>query len=451
MANKKGISHSKLKNNPRYLALQAIIQIFDGAAYSNLLLGQIIQQATLNDKDRRLFTEIVYGTVSRKLTLSYLIKDRIENQSKLDDWVRYLLMLSVYQLKYLDRLPAHAVLNDAVEIAKNHGNQGIGKLVNGVLRTLLREGFPDIEKIAKPIERLSIQYSLPKALIKTLIAQYGEERATEIFASLLEKSKSSIRVNTAKTSVEEVIEDLNDVGIEVKKSLISPVGLVSDKGFLAGNNYFKFGYFTIQDESSQLVAPILAANPDDVILDACAAPGGKTTHIATYLNEGRITALDLYDHKLKLIVENAKRLGVMDKIETRQLDAAQVHQHFPPNYFDKILVDAPCSGLGLMRRKPDIRYNKRIDDFASLQQLQLSILNSCSQVLKKSGIMVYSTCTIVEMENQAVIEKFLATHQDFEMVELTHHSKIISNGQLVLTPELYQTDGFFICKLRRKA
>ncbi len=189
-----------------------------------------------------------------------------------------------------------------------------------------------------------------------------------------------------------------------------------------------------------------------MILDACAAPGGKTVHMASYLSSGKITALDLYDHKLALIQENAKRLGLADKIETKQLDAREVAKAFPAESFDKILVDAPCSGIGLIRRKPDIKYNKDSLDFVSLQAVQLEILSSVCQTLRKGGIMTYSTCTIFREENQEVINAFLASHPDFEQVALDHDKKdIVVDGCLLITPEQYHTDGFFIAKLRKKA
>ena len=190
----------------------------------------------------------------------------------------------------------------------------------------------------------------------------------------------------------------------------------------------------------------------ETIWDACAAPGGKTCHIASYLTTGKVTALDLYDHKLALIEENAHRLGLTNKIETMRLDASQVHETFDPDSFDKILVDAPCSGIGLIRRKPDIRYNKAAMDFDSLKHIQLRILDSVCQTLKIGGIITYSTCTIIAKENQEVIQEFLANHPNFEQVPLEHPlPDIVVDGCLLITPELYETDGFFISQIRRKS
>ena len=260
------------------------------------------------------------------------------------------------------------------------------------------------------------------------------------------RNKASVRVTDA-SRLEEIAEA---TGAEC--SVLSPVGLVKSSGYFAGTDYFKEGLLTIQDETSQLVAPTLGIQGEEEILDACAAPGGKTVHMASYLTSGHVTALDLYDHKLALIEENAQRLGLADKVKTQKLDATQVHQVFPADSVDKILVDAPCSGIGLIRRKPDIKYNKDLQDFESLKAVQLDILSSVCQTLRKGGIITYSTCTIIAEENQEVIQAFLESHPDFEQVALDHPCKdIVVNGCLAITPEQYLTDGFFIAQLRKKA
>ena len=282
--------------------------------------------------------------------------------------------------------------------------------------------------------------------MKTLIEEYGEQRAVAIFESLFTRNKASVRV------IDE--RDLDEIAIktESQRSVLSPVGLVKSQGYFAGSDEFKNGLLTIQDETSQMVAPTLQIEGHEQILDACAAPGGKTVHIASYLTTGQVTALDLYPHKLQLIEDNAKRLGVLDKVQTRQLDARQVHQYFERDSFDKILVDAPCSGIGLIRRKPDIKYNKQNADFESLQTIQLEILASVCQTLRKGGIITYSTCTIIGQENFEVIRKFLEMNPNFEQVALQHTcTDIMQDGCLLITPEQYMTDGFFIAQVRRKS
>lgn len=428
-------------------ALMVLEKVFREDAYSNIALNALLTNRQYSDKDKGLITEIVYGTVARKITLEWYLAHFIEDRDKLESWVYDLLMLSAYQLIYLDKLPAHAIVNDAVAIAKNRGNKkGAEKLVNAVLRQLSSQELPEVDAIKRLNKRYSIKYSLPVWLVKKLIEQYGEERARAIFESLFERNKASIRVVHS-----EQYNTLKET-FGADASQLSPVGLTKSSGRFASSLAFKNGDITIQDETSQLVAPTLNLTGDEMVLDACAAPGGKTVHLASYLTTGKIVALDLYEHKLALIRDNAKRLSVDNVIETQQLDARDVHKAFAKNTFDKILVDAPCSGIGLIRRKPDIKYHKEIQDFNSLQKIQLEILSSVCQTLRKGGIMTYSTCTIFREENQDVLAAFLAEHPEFEQVALDHDKKdIVVDGCLLITPEQYQSDGFFIAQLRKKA
>ena len=419
--------------------------VFENGAYSNIALNQAFQSSAMSQKDKSLVTELIYGTVARKITLEWYLAHYIADRDKLEPWVYYLLMVSLYQILYLDKIPAHAVVNDAVAIAKNRGNKkGAEKLVNAVLRRASQEELPAPSSIRRKNKRLSVLYSTPVWLVKKLSEQYGDERAEAILASLFVRNKASIRV----IDPDKLPGIAAATGSEL--SQLSPVGLVKSAGHFVATDYFAEGDITIQDESSQLVAPTLDLQGNEQILDACAAPGGKTTHMASYLTSGHIIALDLYDHKLDLIKDNAKRLGVADKISTHKLDATKVHEVFAADSFDKILVDAPCSGIGLIRRKPDIKYNKENQDFNSLQEIQLQILSSVCQTLRKGGIITYSTCTIFDEENFQVIEKFLASHPNFEQVKLSHKQEdIVVDGCLAITPEQYQTDGFFIAQVKR--
>lgn len=428
----------------RNLALAVLEDVLANQAYSNIALNKHLKGSHLSAADKGLVTEIVYGTVARKLTLEWYLSHFIEDRDKLDNWLYILLLLSAYQLRYLDKIPNHAVVNEAVELAKAR-KKGSEKLVNAVLRRILREGWPDIATIRRKNKRDSIAYSLPVWLVSKLKEEYGEERAQAIFESLLVRNKASIRVTdlSRKGEIKAVLE--------ASDSPLAVSGLVKEQGHLAGHDLFSEGAITIQDESSQLVAPTLDLQGDEQVLDACAAPGGKTAHMASYLISGKVTALDLYDHKLDLIQENAQRLSVADRVQTQKLDARKVHEFFGRDSFDKILVDAPCSGIGLLRRKPDIKYNKETADFTSLQEIQLEILGSVCQTLRKGGIITYSTCTIVSEENFQVVEAFLESHPEFEQVKLEHECKdILKDGCILVTPELYGSDGFFIsqfCKI----
>lgn len=427
----------------RSLALTVLEDVFVNQAYSNIALNKHLKGSQLSAPDKGLVTKIVYGTVARKLTLEWYLSHFIEDRDKLDNWLYILLLLSAYQLRYLDKIPNHAVVNEAVELAKAR-KKGSEKLVNAVLRRILREGWPDVDSIKRKNKRDSIAYSLPVWLVSKLKEEYGEERAQAIFKSLLMRNKASIRV--ADLSRKEEIKAV----LEATDSPLAATGLVKEQGHFAGHDLFSEGAITIQDESSQLVATTLDLQGEEQVLDACAAPGGKTVHIASYLTTGQVTALDLYGHKLNLIQENAQRLGVVDRVQTQKLDARKVHEFFGRDSFDKILVDAPCSGIGLLRRKPDIKYNKETADFTSLQEIQLEILGSVCQTLRKGGIITYSTCTIVSEENFQVVEAFLESHPEFEQVKLEHECKdILKDGCILITPELYGSDGFFISQFRK--
>ena len=427
----------------RSLALTVLENVLMNQAYSNIALNKHLKGSQLSAADKGLVTEIVYGTVARKLTLEWYLSHFIEDRDKLDNWLYILILMSAYQLRYLDKVPNHAVVNEAVELAKAR-KKSSEKLVNAVLRRILREGWPDVDSIKRKNKRDSIAYSLPVWLVSKLKEEYGEERAQAIFESLLVRNKASIRVTDLSRK-----EEIKAV-LEANDSPLAASGLVKEQGHFAGHDLFSEGAITIQDESSQLVAPTLDLQGHEQVLDACAAPGGKTAHMASFLTSGKVTALDLYDHKLDLIQENAQRLGVEDRVQTQKLDARKVHEFFEKDSFDKILVDAPCSGIGLLRRKPDIKYNKETADFTSLQEIQLEILGSVCQTLRKGGIITYSTCTIVSEENFQVVEAFLESHPEFEQVKLEHECKdILKDGCILITPELYGSDGFFISQFRK--
>jgi 16S rRNA (cytosine967-C5)-methyltransferase len=437
-----------LSNNPRRVALSIINDVLNNNAYANIALNEKIKSENLTELDKNLVTNLVYGTISKKLTLDWYTKPYVKKTKK---WVKNLLAMTVYQIIYMDRIPTSAAVDEAVKIAKKQGDQRLSGFVNGVLRNFTRADFRSFDEISDSTEKLSIQYSMPIDLTKKFVKSFGFEKTVKIFRSIEEPSRASLRVNTTLT---DVTTEFNKLAREfdVELSEISPTGIVAESGHFADLLDFNDGLITIQDESSQLVATVLDAQTTDRILDACAAPGGKTVHIAEYLSEaGYIEALDLYDHKLRLIRQNAERLHQIEKIRLTKLDARQSFERFGPDSFDKILVDAPCSGLGLIRRKPDIRYRKETTDFADLQKVQLDILENTCKTLVNSGIMVYSTCTIFDEENYQVIATFLAKHPEFEQVPLTHEkSDLVKNGCLFITPDAYHTDGFFIAKLRKK-
>ncbi|CAM3101672.1 16S rRNA (cytosine(967)-C(5))-methyltransferase RsmB [Lactiplantibacillus plajomi] len=446
---------STVGNSPRWLAVTALAKIKNGA-YSNLQLNQLINDHEMDRRDINLLTNMVYGVIQHRLTLEYWLTPFVRHPGKLDPWVRELLLSALYQWQYLDKIPQRAVFNETIEIAKVKGHPGIRRFVTGVLHQMDRSGLPKFDAIQDADERLSVTYSMPKWLIEELRRQLGADKMVSILASLNQPAKQSLRVNPAVSTVEDVTNALVNAGLTVEASAVSPLGLVASDGQAINTEAMRYGMFTVQDESAQLVVPAMDLRPGDHVLDACAAPGGKTTQIAAALDPeqgGEVVALDIHDKKVKLISQNAARLHVADRVAATALDARKVATEFKPASFDRILVDAPCSGIGLIRRKPEIRYEKQLSDSLNLQKIQLAILTACAPTLKKGGIMTYSTCTILQQENQDVIDQFLASHPDFELLTTptANHLKADRKTRtLTIYPDDYLSDGFFIACLRKK-
>lgn len=442
---------SRLDQNPRFLAMRLLTQMDEDATYSNIGLDQMLSKKDLSSADRALLTTLVYGVLQTKITLDYTMDQVIKRPKKVQVWVRNLLRTAVYQMFNLDRIPDHAIFNETTKIARQYGHQGTAGFVTGVLRQLQRQGQPDFDAIEDEMLQLSVKSSVPEWLIKKMIKDYGHEKAVAILMSIDQAPKASLRLNTIKTEqIENWTEELRQSHPTLQKSVISPVGLTANKGNFAHTPEFSQGIFTMQDESSQLVAPSMQIKPDHHVLDACAAPGGKTSHIADYLDAavgGLVIACDLYPHKTKLIDDNAKRLGVSDRVQSLTADATKMSSQFKPAYFDRILVDAPCSGLGLMRRKPEIKYNRQPGDFVSLPKIQLQILNEVAPLLKEDGILTYSTCTFSPEENQQVIDAFLSQHPEFKVVPTWTAKDLKTDPYVEIFPDDFGSDGFFIATL----
>jgi 16S rRNA (cytosine967-C5)-methyltransferase len=442
----------------RELALDLIEQVHQQKAYSPLILNQAIETHGLEGRDAALLTQLVYGVLQRELTLEFYLKSFLKPKQKLDTWVRYLLFLSLYQMVFLDRIPSHAIVSEAVNIAKKRGHQGISGFVNGVLRNVLRKGVPSFERL--PLEeKLSIEYSHPLWLVERWLKQYGSETTEKILAANNEPPSFTARVNPLKTSRSEILSELENDGFDVTEGEISPDAIVVKKGKLIGHRLFKEGFVSIQDESSMLVARALDVEPGMTVLDTCAGPGGKTTHLAELMkDQGKIVALDLHKHKTALIDNQASRLGI-HSIETEALDARKVESVFSPQSFDRLLIDAPCTGFGVIRRKPEIKYTKTEKDIYSLAEIQAAILESCADLLKPGGKLVYSTCTIDHEENRNQIQAFLTNHPDYKLDPTLRErlsffkeldTKEEEEGVLQILPSDFDTDGFFISCLVRE-
>lgn len=326
--------------NAREVALECLVQIEKNQSYSNLLLNQMIKKYKMDRKDIGLLTEIVYGTIQRKDTLDYYLKPFLKKAKKIQPWVTSLLRLSLYQIVYLDRVPERAAIYEAVEISKKRGHRGISGMVNGVLRSIQREGLPSFEQISDPIKRIAIETSHPQWLVKKWSAYYGVAATKKMCEINVTAPPITARVNQMKTTVGSLIEKLEQDDVIVEHGDLSCDAIKIAEGNIADTDAFKQGLVTIQDESSMLVARAMDVTDGDLILDSCAAPGGKTTHLAERLaGSGKVISVDLHPHKVKLIEEQVQRLG-LENVETKVADSRKVDQLFEVAHFDRILVDA---------------------------------------------------------------------------------------------------------------
>lgn len=441
--------------NAREVALHVLTRIDVDDAYSNLLLNQSLQQSRLNRQDSALATELVYGTLQRLNTIDFFLSRFVaKGLDKLEPWVRNLLRLSLYQLHWLERIPEHAAVSEAVAIAKRRGHQGISGMVNAVLRSAVRQKSALVVPAGLPAaDRISLEHSHPKWIVSRWIAQFGEETTEAVCRSNNLPPKVSVRVNALKQTRESMLQKLLEQGIAAEASAIASAGvIVTSGGNMALSEWYQNGELSIQDESSMLVAEAVDPKPGMHVLDCCAAPGGKTAHMAERMNDtGRIWAADLHEHKRQLIEEQSRRLG-LTCIRTLTEDARKLPEHFALASFERILLDAPCSGLGVIRRKPDVKWSKQAGDISEIAELQYEILSQVQRLLRPDGVLVYGTCTLSSEENEELMLRFLREHRDFELSPLPEHPlhDMRSRGMAYILPHEYRSDGFFIARIKRK-
>lgn len=413
----------------RQAAFNILKDICINKRYSNLALKEDLDE--YKEVDKGLITNIVYGTLQHYRYIRYMWENYPESIPR--DEIAILIDMSVYQLLFLEKVPDYAVVNEAVEIAMNIYDGKYGNFVNAILHNVIRNGRRVIS--GSEIERKAVETSMPNWIVKMWCKQYGQEIAFHICDSLNRIPDAAARVNTLKISKDEV-KAMNPDFIDGR---ISPDGLLYTKGNIANTEEFKKGYVTIQDESAQLVTHFLDPQPDETILDMCAAPGSKTCHIGALMkNRGKLYALDIHPHRVELIKYNARRLGII-MIDALVKDATQLENTFAENSFDRILLDGPCSGYGVIARKSDIKYHMKSEDMDSCIQIQRKLLRSAVKYLKPGGILVYSTCTLNKKENEKQIEQFLQLYPEFSLIE-----------EQTIFPFTYQSDGFYMAKLTKR-
>lgn len=441
----------------RDAAVRIVYRVLREGGYSNIAVKQELDESRLGRLDKALVTEIVNGTL-RNLARIDWIKSRFIKKPDIEPWIEDIIRCGIYQIVFLDRVPDSAVCNESAEIARSHGHEGTVKFVNGVLRNISRSKdkleYPDKEK--NYIKYLSVYYSHPEWMVKKFVNDYGKEFTETLLAADNETPPFTIRCNSLKTNRQELLTMLEAENIECREGSFNPEAInIRGTSSIEGRESFKKGYYQVQDESSMLVAYVVDPRPGDTVLDICSAPGGKTTHIAELMgNNGRIVARDIHPHKLKLVEENCKRLGVKI-VETELFDATKLDED-SIGRFDRVLLDAPCSGLGVIRRKPDLRWKKEPDNFMELYVLQGKMLDIASKYVKPGGKLIYSTCTINRMENMSVVKNFLSTHPEYELESLEGLipealvSENARKGWLELFPNTHGTDGFFIARIGKR-
>lgn len=424
-------------DNNRKTAYLALLDVHSKKAYSNLALNHKI---AMHKPNKPAFVrELTYGVLERKLTLDYYIDNMVtEGIDSLKAPEITILRMGMYQLSFMDSVPEYAAVNESVELAKKYCRSKSG-LVNKVLKEFKknRQTMELPSREDDEIRYLSVKYSYAPWIIELWLKYYSDEFVEKLLAAGNEKPPLTIRMNWLKVRKEDLMKALRDRGYEAEDGRICQNAInVKGTGILESELY-KHGLFTPQDESSMLVAEKLNPKQGDIVMDVCAAPGGKTTAIAERMNNtGKIYASDIYRRKLDVVDAEAERLGITN-IETRSWDATRVDSTMIRKA-DRVLVDAPCSGLGVVRRKPEIKYKEHTDEMTLLPSKQHAILSASSAYVKPGGTLVYSTCTINPEENEQVVANFLKKHGDFEKVEDT-----------LLLPNDNGTDGFYICVMKK--
>jgi len=430
--------------NTRELILGILLEVAENGNYSHLVIRSVLDKYQYLEKQERAFiTRVSEGTIQTMVELDYIINQFSKVKvKKMKPVIRNILRMSVYQIKYMDAVPDSAACNEAVKLAGKKGFSSLKGFVNGVLRNISRGlselSYPD--KQTQPIVYYSVKYSMPEWLVEQWIKDYGMETAIEVMEAFTKESLLTIRTNLNRITPEELEERLTGEGVTVKKIGIEGLSyafLISDFDYLNGLKSFQEGLFYIQDISSMMVAEWAAPKQGDYIIDVCAAPGGKSTHIAEKLSgTGMVEARDLTEYKIGLIEENIVRHSCTN-MKAVQMDAT-IYDEASKEKADIVIADLPCSGLGVLRKKTDIKYKMTPEKMASLVELQREMLHTVCNYVKKDGILIYSTCTIHRGENEDNVKWFLENHGEFELL-----------SQQQMFPQEEFGDGFFLAKMKK--
>lgn len=441
----------------REVALKVLYNIEVNKAYSNITLDEEINKnmKILDNRDIGFISELTYGVITWKLTIDEIIKKYSNLRlKKISPWILNILRMGIYQIVFLNKVPKSAAVNESVNLAKRYGHKGSSNFVNAILRKVSKNDYEEMFKIENNVERISKTNSMPVWIVETLLKENTLEKVEEICKNSNLKPELSIRVNNLKTSKEELKKKLEEKDIKVENGVLEDFLILKNAKNIENIEEFKNGFFTVQDEAAGLTAKILNPQINDTVLDACSSPGGKTTYLAEIMKDkGEVIAFDIHPHRVKLVEQVSKRLN-LKSIKTDVKDSSIYDKKYKEK-FDKILLDVPCLGLGVLKRKPDIKWQRKKEDIKEISKIQKQILDTCSKYLKKGGVLVYSTCSILKEENEDVVNEFLEENENFEMekIELEENNyfkKFCKNNKFLQVYQSEKSDGFFICKMIKK-
>jgi len=442
--------------NPRQSACLTLQRIVRENSHADLMIDQELRNGALEGPDRGLYTELVFGVLRRQGTLDYLLAGLVTSPlNRLQPQILMILRLGLYQLIYLDRIPASAAVNESVKLAKQIVPKAAG-LVNAVLRSYLRQkdtiALPDLA--SDPVRHIAVKHSQPEWLVQQWLHQLGATETERLAEAMSAHPPLTLRVNTICTSREDLLELFSSHNISASSCAFSRDGItLSGRHQISALPGFKEGFFTVQDEASQIAGLLLGSRPGETLLDVCAAPGGKSTHLAQLMqNSGRIDAADISSKKLALISENCDRLGIgiVQPLTCNLLKCDQP----PEKFYDRILLDAPCSATGVIRRNPEAKWRLQPEDIKRLAATQARLLEQAAQLVKPGGVLLYSTCSTTLEENEMVVTEFISCHKEFVLDELNilfpeFQPLITRQGFFRGWPHLNEMDGFFAARLRR--